>query len=68
MYELLDCFYCGCCFSGGAQVLPEYALVNFCMFWLLNAGRAAEAAIEAILGAEVRREEAIVEDGCGCGW
>ena len=51
---------------------PEYARLNFWSCWTLVIGRAAlmelDAAIEAILGAETRREEAIVETGlvwCG---
>lgn len=41
--------------------LQEYILLNFCKFWLFTAGRAADAAIEAILGADVRRAEAIAK-------
>ena len=49
---------------------PEYARLNFWSCWTLVIGRAAlmelDAAIEAILGAETRREEAIVETGLVC--
>lgn len=49
--------------TAGSDLLvdePEYALLNFCRFCAFIAGRAAEAAMEAIFGADVRRAEAIV--------